>query len=78
MSRRDEPQQGLSPRDQSVGYPLTNKRIGHWRWALSGEEGMTAMVVTRAIRENSPISPQLKRRYASMLEKQRKLMANGT
>ena len=61
----------------ALSYPLTNKRIGHWCWALSGEEGLTAMVVTRAMREGTPIESKLKRRYASMLAKQRKLLAKG-
>lgn len=54
---------------------LTNKRIGNWAWTLTAEEGMTALVVGRALRENIPVKPSLKRRYAAMIEKQKKLVA---
>jgi len=60
-----------------ISFPLTNKRVGHWCWALSGEEALTAMVVTRAMRESAPVSSKLRRQYASMLVKQRKLLAKG-
>ena len=54
---------------------LTNKRIGGWRWALSGEEGLTAMTVGRALRESTHVSVELQQRYDAMLAKQKKLQA---
>jgi hypothetical protein len=56
---------------------LTNKRIGGWNWALSGEEGMIALVVGRALREGTTVSATLKRRYDAMLKKQKKLQTAG-
>jgi hypothetical protein len=58
------------------GRPLlTNNRIGHWAWALTAEEGMAALVVGRSLRDGSPVSSDLKRIYAAMLKKQKKLAA---
>lgn len=54
---------------------LTNKRIGHWAWTLTAEEGLTALVVGRALREKVPVTAIMKRRYSVMLEKQKKLVA---
>lgn len=54
---------------------LTNKRIGHWAWTLTAEEGLTALVVGRALRENAPVTATMKRRYGAMLRKQKKLVA---
>ncbi len=54
---------------------LTNKRIGKWCWALSGEEGLTAAAVGRSEREGSRLSVKVKRRHLAMLEKQKKLSA---
>ncbi|HEX9462324.1 MAG TPA: hypothetical protein VGB82_06965 [Alphaproteobacteria bacterium] len=54
---------------------MTNKRIGNWAWTLTAEEGVTALVVGRALRENVPVKASLKRRYAAMIEKQKKLVA---
>jgi hypothetical protein len=56
---------------------IRNRRIGKWVWALSAEEGLTAVLVERAQREDTPVSTKLKRRYAAMLEKQRKLLARN-
>jgi hypothetical protein len=56
---------------------LANKKVGHWCWALSGEEAMTALVVGRALREKTPVDAKLKRRFAAMLEKQKKLLARN-
>lgn len=56
---------------------IRNKRIGKWVWALSAEEGLTATLVEAARRDQSPVSALLKRRYAAMIEKQRKLLARG-
>jgi hypothetical protein len=56
---------------------IRNRRIGKWVWALSAEEGLTAVLVERAQREDMPVSAKLKRRYAAMLEKQRKLLARN-
>lgn len=52
-----------------------NRRIGKWVWALSGEEGLTATLVERALRGGEPVSDRLMKRYAAMVEKQRKLVA---
>jgi hypothetical protein len=52
---------------------LANKKIGHWCWALSGEEAMAALVVDRATREGTRASAAQRRLYAGMLEKQKKL-----
>ena len=57
------------------GGMLTNKKIGGWCWALSGEEGMTALVVGRALREGADVPPRMRRRYDAMMEKQKKLLA---
>lgn len=58
------------------GRPLlTNNRIGHWAWALTGEEGLAALVVGRSLRDGSPVASTLKRLYAAMLKKQKKLVA---
>ena len=54
---------------------LTNKRIGNWAWTLTAEEGMAALVVGRALREGSPVTPRLKSLYAAMMKKQQKLAA---
>ncbi len=54
---------------------LTNKRIGHWAWTLTAEEGLTALVVGRALRENAPVAAVMERRYRRMLMKQKKLLA---
>ena len=56
------------------GRPLmTNNRIGNWAWALTAEEGLAAMVAGRALRDGSPLAARLKRIYAAMLKKQKKL-----
>lgn len=56
------------------GRPLMmNNRIGHWAWALTAEEGMAALVVGRSLRDGSPLASRLKRVYAAMLKKQKKL-----
>ena len=54
---------------------LTNKRIGSWAWTLTAEEGLTALLVGRSLRENASITPAMKLRYGRMLEKQKKLLA---
>lgn len=56
---------------------IRNKRIGKWCWALSGEEGLTAALFESAQRDDTEISPKLRRRYEAMLEKQRKLLARN-
>lgn len=58
------------------GRPLmTNNRIGHWAWSLTAEEGLAALVVGRSLRDGSPVTAGLKRVYAAMLKKQKKLVA---
>ncbi len=58
------------------GRPLmTNNRIGHWAWSLTAEEGLAALVVGRSLRDGSPVAAGLKRVYAAMLKKQKKLVA---
>ncbi|HTY69869.1 MAG TPA: hypothetical protein VMH36_24655 [Alphaproteobacteria bacterium] len=52
---------------------MTNNRIGHWAWALTAEEGLAAMVAGRSLRDGSPLAARLKRVYAAMLKKQKKL-----
>ena len=60
----------------SSGRPLlTNNRIGHWAWALTAEEGMAALVVGRSLRDGSQVDSGLKRLYAAMMKKQKKLVA---
>lgn len=54
---------------------MTNNRIGHWAWALTAEEGMAALVVGRSLRDGSPVDSGLKRLYAAMMKKQKKLVA---
>ena len=60
-----------------VPQGVRNRRIGKWAWALSGEEGLTASLMETALREDTPVSPKVKRRYEAMVEKQRKLLARG-
>ncbi|MBV8534176.1 MAG: hypothetical protein JO128_01205 [Alphaproteobacteria bacterium] len=58
------------------GRPLmTNNRIGHWAWSLTGLEGLAALVVGRSLRDGSQVTAGLKRVYAAMLKKQKKLVA---
>jgi hypothetical protein len=52
-----------------------SKKIGVWRWALTGEEAMVALVVTRCLREKTPVDKKMQLRYEEMIEKQRKLLA---
>ncbi|HXQ68058.1 MAG TPA: hypothetical protein VN980_15915 [Alphaproteobacteria bacterium] len=54
---------------------MISKRVGKWSWALSGPECLAATVGSRTERENTPISPKLKRLYTAMCEKQKKLSA---
>ncbi len=54
---------------------MTNKRVGMWAWALTGEEAVTALVVGRARNAGLPVKPELARRHAAMLAKQKKLSA---
>lgn len=54
---------------------MTNKRVGMWAWALTGEEAVTALVVGRARNAGLPVTPELARRHAAMLAKQKKLAA---
>lgn len=56
---------------------IRNRRIGKWCWALSAEEGLTAAVVEASQRDHRPVSAMLKRRYAAMVSKQRKLLARA-
>ncbi|MFI4986538.1 MAG: hypothetical protein ACHQF3_03775 [Alphaproteobacteria bacterium] len=56
---------------------MISKRVGNWSWALSGEECLAAAVGSRTERDNSPISPKLKRLYDAMRKKQQKLAARG-
>lgn len=61
---------------------MVSKRIGTWSWALSAEERLTATVVDRSQREKERVAMPMRRRYAAMLEKQKKLekreAASGT
>ena len=54
---------------------MTNNRIGHWAWSLTAEEGLAALVVSRSLRDGSPVTAGLKRVYDAMLNKQKKLVA---
>jgi len=54
---------------------MTNNRIGHWAWSLTAEEGLAALVVSRSLRDGSSVNAGLKRVYAAMLKKQKKLVA---
>jgi hypothetical protein len=54
---------------------ISNKRIGNWAWALSGEERLVAAFIVRAQGDKSRIGAKMKRRYDLMQEKQRKLSA---
>lgn len=54
---------------------LANRKVGHWCWALSGEEAVTALVVSRALREKTKVSAAQRSLYEAMQEKQRKLLA---
>ncbi len=56
---------------------LTNKRVGMWSWALTGEEAVTALVVGRARQAGLPVAPELALRHAAMLAKQQKLTARA-
>lgn len=56
---------------------LTNKRVGLWSWALTGEEAITALVVARARQAGLFVAPDQARRYDAMVAKQRKLTARG-
>jgi len=56
---------------------MISKRVGRWSWALSGPECLAAAVGNRTSKDDTPISPKLKRLYESMCEKQRKLSAMG-
>jgi len=56
---------------------MISKRVGKWSWALSGPECLAATVGSRTERENTPISPKLKRLYTAMCEKQKKLSARA-
>jgi hypothetical protein len=57
---------------------LTNKRVGMWSWALTGEEAVTALLVGRARQAGLPVAPDLARRHAAMMTKQQKLAARAT
>lgn len=54
---------------------MSNKRVGHWSWALSAEEGMTVLAFSTAAQEGRRLAPRLAQRYAAMLAKQAKLEA---
>ena len=56
---------------------MISKRVGRWSWALSGPECLAAAIGNRTAKDDTPISPKLKRLYDSMCEKQRKLSAMG-
>lgn len=53
--------------------PLGNRRLGRWAWALTGEEGLTALVASQAVLAGTPLDPADARRYERMLSKQKKL-----
>ena len=67
---------GTPRRRMNLGRPLmTNNRIGHWAWTLTAEEGLASLVVGRSLRDGSSVTARLKRVYAAMLKKQKKLVA---
>jgi hypothetical protein len=57
---------------------LTNKRVGMWSWALTSDEAVTAILVSRARQAGVFVAPDQARRYDAMLAKQRKLTARAS
>ncbi len=59
--------------DETQKPAMTNRRAGRWAWALSGEEGLTALVANQALATGLPLEPLTAQRYDRMLSKQKKL-----